>query len=74
MCCVTLTAWPPIGHVPTSQIALLSSRPRQASVTATADTVCLSMDRKTFSRVVLPLRRVLQRDMDKYKEVIGQQV
>jgi len=53
------------------EIALLTSKPRQATVVAKEDTVCLSLDRKTFKRVMGPLTTILQRNMDKYNSVMA---
>lgn len=56
------------------EIALLTSKPRQATATAATDTMCLTLDRSTFQRVMGPLTDILKRDMDKYNLVIGQQI
>lgn len=53
------------------EIALLTSKPRQATVVAKEDCVCLSLDRKTFKRVMGPLTTILQRNMDKYNSVMA---
>lgn len=48
------------------EIALMSSRPRQATVTAATDLTVLQMDRKTFVRVMGPLEDIMKRKMEGY--------
>ncbi|KAL0592044.1 hypothetical protein ABG067_000697 [Albugo candida] len=48
------------------EIALLTARPRQATVTAKGPVKCLVLDRKTFKRVMGPLEDILKRNIDKY--------
>ena len=62
--CMTIPAGGYFG-----EIALLTSKPRQATVTATKPSVLLSMERKTFQRVMGPLSAVLQRNMVQYNAV-----
>jgi cAMP-dependent protein kinase regulator len=48
------------------EIALLTKQPRQATVTADGSLRCFSIDRRTFNRVMGPLRDMLMRSMDEY--------
>ncbi|GMI62625.1 hypothetical protein ScalyP_jg4002 [Parmales sp. scaly parma] len=48
------------------EIALLTSKPRQATVSCNGDLKCLTVDRKTFKRVMGPLGDILQRNMEQY--------
>lgn len=48
------------------EIALLTSKPRQATVTATGQLQCLTLDRKTFKRVMGPLQDILMRNLEAY--------
>jgi len=56
------------------EIALLTTRPRQATVTATGPVKCLSLDRKTFMRVMGPLEDILKRNMEKYNLVMANNI
>lgn len=56
------------------EIALLTNRPRQATVTAVQPTTVLSMDRATFKRLLGPLKSILQRNMNSYKEFVTEHV
>lgn len=48
------------------EIALLTSKTRQATVTASSHVRSLSLDSKTFKRVMCPLQESLIRTMEKY--------
>merc|ERR1711935_1318841 len=48
------------------EVALLTNRPRQATVKAQGDVKVLSLERKTFKRVMGPLEDIMQRNMSKY--------
>eukprot|EP00306_Pavlova_sp_CCMP459_P014145 CAMPEP_0185182870 /NCGR_PEP_ID=MMETSP1140-20130426/1625_1 /TAXON_ID=298111 /ORGANISM="Pavlova sp., Strain CCMP459" /LENGTH=408 /DNA_ID=CAMNT_0027748841 /DNA_START=25 /DNA_END=1251 /DNA_ORIENTATION=+ len=48
------------------EIALLTNRPRAATVTAEGDVCVLALDRRTFTRVLGPLTDVLKRNMAMY--------
>jgi cAMP-dependent protein kinase regulator len=48
------------------EIALLTSKPRQATVSAKGELVALSLDRATFTRVMGPLVDVLNRNIGTY--------
>ncbi|GMI29873.1 hypothetical protein TeGR_g15063 [Tetraparma gracilis] len=50
------------------EIALLTSKPRQATVSVVGDLRCLTLDRKTFKRVMGPLQDILMRSMDHYNK------
>lgn len=56
------------------EIALLTMRPRQATVTAKGTVKCLSLDRKTFKRVMGPLEDILKRNLDGYNTVIANNI
>lgn len=56
------------------EIALLTDRPRQATVTASGSTVCLSLDRRTFRRVMGPLQDVLKRNISTYNTFMAQKI
>ncbi|DBA04978.1 TPA: hypothetical protein N0F65_006980 [Lagenidium giganteum] len=56
------------------EIALLTTRPRQATVTARGKVKCLTLDRKTFKRVMGPLEDILKRNIDKYNSVIANNI
>ena len=44
------------------EVAILRKEPRMASVTALTSTVCMSVDRSTFSAVVGPMQDLLDRE------------
>jgi len=48
------------------EIVLLTSKRRQATVTASGLLSCLSLDRKTFKRVMGPLQAILMRNIEEY--------
>jgi cAMP-dependent protein kinase regulator len=50
------------------EIALLTSKPRQATVTCAGDVRCLTLDRKTFKRVMGPLQDILMRNLEQYNK------
>ena len=51
------------------EIALLTSKPRQATVTATGGKLTvLSLDRATFTRVFGPMDDIMKRNMDQYNK------
>ncbi|KAF0686158.1 Aste57867_22010 [Aphanomyces stellatus] len=53
------------------EIALLTTRPRQATVTAKGEVKCLTLDRKTFKRVMGPLENILKRNLAQYNLVMA---
>lgn len=48
------------------EIALLTSKSRQATVAAEGELAVLSLDRKTFKRVMGPMENILKRNMEQY--------
>jgi cAMP-dependent protein kinase regulator len=50
------------------EIALMTSKPRQATVTVIGDLKCLTLDRKTFKRVMGPLQDILMRNLEHYNK------
>ena len=50
------------------EIALLTSKPRQATVTCKGELKCLTLDRKTFKRVMGPLQDILMRNLEQYNK------
>lgn len=57
------------------EIALLTSKPRQATVKAEGGTLkVLSIDKATFTRIMGPLDSILKRNMDQYTKYAAQQI
>ena len=56
------------------EIALMTSKPRQASVTASGTLKVLALDRATFTRVLGSMENIMKRNMNKYKEYIGSEI
>lgn len=56
------------------EIALLTNRPRQATVTATGNVKCLSLKRKTFKRVMGPLVDLLKRNISLYNNYMATKI
>ena len=52
------------------QIALMTDRPRQATVTALGEVVCLVLDRRLFKRVMGPMVSVLKRNSAVYNSFV----
>jgi CRP-like cAMP-binding protein len=48
------------------EIALLTNRPRAATVTAVGALKCVGLDRDRFNRVLGPCEDILRRNMDSY--------
>ena len=48
--------------------ALLTNETRAATILATSNVVCLTLERDTFSRLLGPLDTILQRNMEAYKK------
>jgi len=53
------------------QIALLTTKPRQATVTADGNLKCLTVNRRTFSRVMGPLQDILMRNIEEYNRTLA---
>lgn len=56
------------------EIALLTSKPRQATVKAKGKLVCLSLDRATFTRVLGNLEDIMKRNMEQYNMYAAQAI
>jgi cAMP-dependent protein kinase regulator len=56
-------------HLVLNQIALITSKTRQATVTSLDHLKCLTVDRKTFQRVMGPLTNFLMRNMEEYIKI-----
>jgi len=50
------------------EIVLITSKQRQATVKASGALSCLSLDRKTFNRVMGPLQAILKRNIEEYNK------
>jgi len=48
------------------ELALLRGEPRAANVLADEDCKCISLDRKSFKRLLGPLNKILQRNISNY--------
>ncbi len=56
------------------EIALLTSKPRQATVRAKGTLKVLAVDRATFTRVMGPLDELMKRNMDQYNKYTAQAI
>lgn len=54
------------------ELALLKNAPRAATVQAKGDVKVVSMERRAFKRLLGPLEAILQRNMEKYKQIISE--
>ena len=52
------------------EIALMTSKPRQATVKAKGSLKVLALDRATFTRVLGPMEDIMKRNMDKYQTYV----
>eukprot|EP00947_MAST-08B_sp_MAST-8B-sp1_P002669 g2669.t1 len=53
------------------EIALLTNEVRRATVTAVSETTCLTVDRKTFKRLLGGLQAALKKNMDLYDKYVS---
>ena len=56
------------------EIALITSKPRQATVKASGTLKVLALDRATFTRVLGAMEEVLKRDMAKYSSYVSSEI
>ncbi|KAL9187954.1 hypothetical protein ACHAXT_006332 [Thalassiosira profunda] len=56
------------------EIALLTTKPRQATVTADGTLKCFTLNRQTFNRVMGPLQSILMRNMEEYQRFSARHV
>jgi cAMP-dependent protein kinase regulator len=56
------------------EIALLTSKPRQATVKAQGTLKVLAVDRATFIRVMGPLDELMKRNMEQYNKYAAQTI
>eukprot|EP00638_Chattonella_subsalsa_P013423 CAMPEP_0117812866 /NCGR_PEP_ID=MMETSP0948-20121206/23106_1 /TAXON_ID=44440 /ORGANISM="Chattonella subsalsa, Strain CCMP2191" /LENGTH=347 /DNA_ID=CAMNT_0005649989 /DNA_START=101 /DNA_END=1146 /DNA_ORIENTATION=+ len=56
------------------EIALIEDKPRQATIVAAEQLRVLTLDRKTFKRVMGPLEDILKRNMDHYNRMVASAV
>ena len=54
------------------EIALLTSKPRQATVKAKGSLKVLALDRATFTRVMGPMDDIMKRNMEQYNKYAAQ--
>jgi len=64
-----------VGKLTSSQyfgeIALLTNRPRSATITSVGTTKCVYLDRDSFNRVLGPIEEILRRNMEMYNLYIS---
>ncbi|EGC30584.1 cAMP-dependent protein kinase regulatory subunit [Dictyostelium purpureum] len=53
------------------EIALLTNRPRAATVTSVGNTKCVEMDRQRFNRILGPCENILRRNIETYSQYIN---
>lgn len=53
------------------ELALIKNAPRAASILATSELKCVSLDRHSFKRLLGPLEDILKRNAQKYDEIIA---
>ena len=56
------------------EIALLTSKPRQATVRSKGSLKVLAVDRATFTRIMGPLDELMKRNMEQYNKYAAQAV
>lgn len=57
-----------------SQVALIFAQPRGATVKAVGPLQLLSLDRRTFKRVMGPMETILKRNMKAYKRIAASNI
>lgn len=55
------------------ELALIKNEPRAANIIAKTDCQVLSLDRKSFKRLLGPIENILKRNSDDYLKYIGNQ-
>ncbi|OMJ78441.1 hypothetical protein SteCoe_21768 [Stentor coeruleus] len=53
------------------ELALIKNAPRAASILATSELKCVSLDRHSFKRLLGPLEDILKRNAQKYDEIVA---
>lgn len=56
------------------EIALLTNRPRAATVTAVGTVKCCVLDRERFIRVMGPCEDILRRNMENYNRYMAEKI
>lgn len=56
------------------QVALIFAQPRGATVKAVGPLQLLSLDRRTFKRVMGPMETILKRNMKAYKRIAASNI
>lgn len=59
---------------PAFQVALIFAQPRGATVKAVGQLQLLSLDRRTFKRVMGPMENILKRNMKTYKRIAASNI
>mmetsp|Transcript_21499 Transcript_21499/g.3501 ORF Transcript_21499/g.3501 Transcript_21499/m.3501 type:complete len:126 (-) Transcript_21499:850-1227(-) len=52
------------------ELALIKNEPRAANIIATSDLSCVCLDRHSFKRLLGPVENILQRNAQKYEEIM----
>lgn len=53
------------------ELALIKNEPRAANIVAQSEVTCLSLDRKSFKRLLGPIENILKRNSNDYLKYIG---
>jgi len=69
-----LSASPTSLPLHVSQVALIFAQPRGATVKAVGKLQLLSLDRRTFKRVMGPMETILKRNMKTYKRIAASNI
>jgi cAMP-dependent protein kinase regulator len=56
------------------EIALMTAKPRQATVTAKGSLTVLALDRATFTRVLGNMEDIMKRNMEEYTKYTAQTI